>query len=133
MHSNDNHLRVNDPQQQYDRFYFSINEPKKDSHLELAWVVVWRGEDKIAPSVPGNLSIIETDGKQALSWAASADNVAVRGYEVLHQTEKEWKLITFCTGTRCPVDGLEVGSYAVRAVDVSDNRSDRTPPCSVTP
>ncbi|HYF48633.1 MAG TPA: hypothetical protein VEJ63_04475, partial [Planctomycetota bacterium] len=83
MHSNDNHLRVIDPKQQYERFYFTLTEPKKDSVLQLAWVVVWRGEDKEPPSAPAMHLIHVEDGKVTIRWEPSSDNVMVRGYEVL--------------------------------------------------
>jgi len=124
MHSNDNHLRVIDLKQQYERFYFTLTQPKKDSVLELAWIVVWRGEDKEPPSAPVQQPMAD-DGKREMKWDASRDNLMVRGYQIFRNsgtTQKpDWKLVTFCTGTSCA--NLEDGEYDIRAVDLAGNVS----------
>ena len=128
MYSNDNHRRVIDPKQQYKGFYFTLNgDVKPDSFLELAWVIVWRGEDAQKPSPPKELALKREGDKARLSWSASKDNLKVRHYEVLRKEKdgEDWKALTIATGLSFEADaaGFPQGKYAVRAVDVAGNVS----------
>jgi hypothetical protein len=46
-------------------------------------------------------------------------------YELLRQEGEEWKPVTVCTMTALdlPADRLAAGTYALRAVDVDEQRS----------
>lgn len=127
MHSNDSHTRVLNPDQQYQAFAFTLTgDLKDDSFLDLAWVVVWRGKDDQAPSVPQRLSVEILGGQATLAWQPSTDNLRVRNYELVRKDGDEWKPVTAATVPRVTMDSenLPNGTYAVRAYDVAGNISE---------
>ena len=134
MYSNDTHLRANDPRQQYERFYFTLNGAlRPDSFFELGWVVVWRGRDDEPPTAPQRLTVERKGGKVAFRWTASADNLVVRNYEIVRREGEALKPLTIAT-----LDHLELpdadcppGDYAVRAIDVAGNASAPSPAARV--
>ena len=126
MHSNDTHLRVNDPRQQYERFYFTLNgDLRPDSFFELGWVLVWRGRDAEPPSAPAQFTIEREGGNVLFRWAASTDNLMVRYYDLLRVESGGLKPMTVATTNRLALNTAQCppGDYAVRAVDVADNAS----------
>lgn len=124
MHSNDTHLRVIDPAQQYKQFNFTLNGDVGDgTKLELLRVVVWRGRDTQAPSEPRpQLAQIE-NGTTTLRWEKSSDNLAVHYYEVVEQAGNDWKPVSVCTGTSLTLEGNAKAVYGVKAVDPAGNAS----------
>ena len=126
MHSNDTHQRVLDPQQQYVRYYFSLNgNLKPESFIELAWVLVWRGEDRQAPTPPADFRIQTRDKQRLAVWAPSSDNLMVRCYELLRREKDKWERVTYCTRNHLEVPEAQLppAEYAVRAEDVAGNLS----------
>lgn len=127
MHSNDNHSRVLNPDQQYLAFAFTLTgDIKDDSFLDLAWVVVWRGKDDQVPSVPQDFSVEILGGQVTLAWKPSTDNLHVRNYEVVSKDGETWKTVTTSTVPRVQLDAasLPKGDYGVRACDIAGNVSD---------
>jgi hypothetical protein len=133
MHSNDTHRRVLDPKQQYERFYFTLNGAAKESWLELAWVIIWRGEDKEAPAPPGEPKASAADGKCRISWGLSQDNLMVRCYHLLRKDGEDWKRVTVATGlfVELPEKELPPGEYVIKAEDVAGNLSAPSTPFSL--
>ncbi len=92
------------------------------------------GSETTPPTVPGNVSGSATSGTQAkVTWAASTDNVAVRGYGVY----RDGTLIaTTDASTLSYTDnGLAPGtnySYTVDAFDGSGNHSSQSSPAAIT-
>ena len=126
MHSNDTHLRVNDPRQQYERFYFTLNgDLRPESFFELGWVIVWRGKDAEPPSAPARFTVGREGDNVLFRWAPSTDNLMVRYYELLHGDGGAMKPVTISTTNRLALNAARCppGDYAVRAVDVADNVS----------
>ncbi|HUT34277.1 MAG TPA: hypothetical protein VNE39_12400 [Planctomycetota bacterium] len=126
MYSNDTHLRVNDPRQQYERFYFTLNgDLRPDSFFELGWVIVWRGKDAEPPSAPARFTI-EREGDNVLfRWTPSTDNLMVRYYELLRVEGGGLKPVTLATSNHLELAAAQCppGDYAIRAIDVADNAS----------
>jgi chitodextrinase len=90
--------------------------------------VVWGKEpsgtvDREAPTVPTALAASAvTASSVTLTWAASTDNVAVAGYDVL----RDGTVVGSTTGTTRQVTGLTANtaySFAVRAKDTAGNVS----------
>ena len=126
MHSNDTHSRVLDPKQRYSAFGFTLNgDLKEDSMIELDWVVLWRGKDDQPPTAPTDVKAERRDGKLAMRWTASTDNVHVFHYELLRKDGEAWTRVTVATSATLDVPDAELpaGPYAVRAVDVAGNLS----------
>ena len=136
MHSNDTHLRVLDPQQQYTHYYVSLNgDLKPDSFMELSWVIVWRGDDKRAPTPPAGFRIQTRDKKLLAVWTPSTDNLMVCCYELLRKENDAWKRVTTCTRNflELPEALLPPAEYAVRAEDVAGNLSTRSASAILAP
>lgn len=126
MYSNDTHLRVNDPRQQYERFYFTLNgDLRPDSFFELGWVIVWRGKDADPPTAPAQFTIERKGDNVLFRWAPSTDNLMVRYYELLRIESGSPKPITIAMSSHLELAAGQCprGDYAVRAVDVADNLS----------
>jgi len=89
--------------------------------------------DKIAPSVPGNLTANAVSISQIdLSWTASTDNVAVTGYQVFRDGTL---LVTLGNVTTFQNTGLAAStpySYTVRARDAAGNLSLLSAPANAT-
>ncbi|RJE91348.1 hypothetical protein D3P07_04670 [Paenibacillus sp. 1011MAR3C5] len=87
-------------------------------------VVVYEGSDTEKPTVPGLPQVEEATGDSiVLTWSASSDNIAVKGYEV---TYGQTTVLT--TGTRIFLEGLSSNTayqFEIRAVDLAGNRSDK--------
>ena len=131
MFSNDTHSRVLQLNQRYDRFRFILNGGvKAGARLELDWVVVWRGKDDQKPTTPKDMAVKVADGKATCTWSPSTDNVGVFYYRLLYKEKggEDWKLLTVCTSNYFQTDaaGLPAGEFAVEAVDVADNVSERS-------
>ena len=127
MYSNDSHRRA-PPSQQYRGFNIRLNrhgEVAKDPFLELGYVVVWRGKDIQPPSVPAGFKVERQGDLILMRWDPASDNLMVAYYELLRREGDAWTPVTVCTMTalELPVGGLAAGSYAVRAVDVDEQRS----------
>lgn len=76
--------------------------------------------DTAAPSTPGNAAASASGSTRTLSWAASTDNRAVAGYEVL----RENRVIATTTARSFSVpEGDSSVRYFVRATDAAGNRS----------
>ena len=90
------------------------------------------GADTQAPSSPTNLSSSgTTETTTTLSWAASADNVGVTGYEVFQNGSS----IGTVNGTSATVNGLTAAttySFYVRATDAAGNVSGNSNTINVT-
>ncbi|WP_248929272.1 fibronectin type III domain-containing protein [Paenibacillus hamazuiensis] len=89
-------------------------------------------EDLEAPTIPAALTANSvTDTEASLSWSPSTDNVAVLGYEVYSGT-------AYAGFTRQPALTLKglvphtAYTYQVLAVDMAGNRSEASPPLSLT-
>ncbi len=87
------------------------------------------GSDTTAPSVPGGLAAVGSGGTQAkVSWSASSDNVAVRGYDVYRNGVL---VATTDASTLTYLDtGLAPGTtynYTVDAFDGAGNHSAQSP------
>jgi len=127
MYSNDSHRRA-PPSQQYSGFSIRLNshgEVSKDPFLELGYVVVWRGKDTQPPTAPSGLKIARQGDVIRMRWEPAVDNLMVAYYELLRREGEGWTPVTVCTMTslELPAGGLAAGSYAVRAVDVDEQRS----------
>jgi hypothetical protein len=127
MYSNDSHRRA-PPSQQYSGFSIRLNshgEVAKDPFLELGYVVVWRGKDTQPPTAPSGLKIERQGDVIRMRWEPASDNLMVAYYELLRREGDGWTPVTVCTMTslELPAGQLAAGSYAVRAVDVDEQRS----------
>jgi chitodextrinase len=92
--------------------------------------------DTTAPSTPGGFTLGQSNGRPALSWSASTDNIALAGYiiyrstngaagpEVARATARTWTDTTSKEGVKY--------TYAVKAYDTSGNLSASTALKSVT-
>lgn len=132
MYSNDSHRRA-PSSQTYSGFGIRLNgDLPKDPFLELGYVVVWRGKDTQPPTEPAGFKIERQGERMLLQWNPAADNLMVAYYELLRRDGDTWTPVTVCTMTSLalPADRLAAGNYAVRAVDVDDQRS---APCAAVP
>ncbi|HLE00766.1 MAG TPA: discoidin domain-containing protein [Bdellovibrionota bacterium] len=87
-------------------------------------------EDSQAPTAPANLAGTPSSNSMNLSWSASADNVAVAGYNIFRNGAK----VATVTGTSYADTGLSLStsySYAVSAFDGSGNASPQSSSISV--
>ncbi len=87
--------------------------------------------DTIAPSKPTSFKVVAGIGKATLTWAASTDNVGVKGYQVWRGTTR----LTNVTGISYSNTGLTKGksyTYKVRAYDAKGNLSPFTAAITVT-
>lgn len=88
--------------------------------------------DVDAPSRPDRLSAVLSGNAAAdLRWSPSADDVAVKAYEVL----RGGAVVATTAGTTFRADGLAPARshcYAVRAVDAAGNRSEPSAPACLT-
>ncbi|MFC4598402.1 endo-1,4-beta-xylanase [Cohnella hongkongensis] len=86
-------------------------------------VEIYEGSDTEKPTAPGTPQVEEVTGDSvSLSWTASSDNIAVKGYEITYGQS-----VVFVSGTRADLRGLAPNtSYRIeiRAVDLAGNRSD---------
>lgn len=89
-------------------------------------------EDKTPPTTPNELKASNvTDKKIELSWKESADNVAVKGYEIYRNN----KLIDSVNTNKFTDINLSPSTkytYKVRAVDISNNKSEFSKEINVT-
>lgn len=125
MYSNDSHTRA-PATQSYNGFGLGLNGTAgKTPFLELGWVVLWRGKDSVAPSVPGDFLAASEGERVSFRWQAAQDNLMVAYYELLRREGETWTVATLSTMTTLalPAAELPAGDYALRAVDVDDNRS----------
>ena len=109
-----------------------VNDNRSDRSSGVA--VTIGGPDVEAPSVPANLAAVDVgDGTVALSWDASTDNIGISSYLLYRDGAY---LAWTPDGTTSyvdtpPLEGVEY-VYSVRAVDVNDNRSDRSSGVALT-
>lgn len=93
-------------------------------------------DDTEAPTAPGTpTASAVTDTSVSLTWAASSDNVAVAGYDVVRVNGATETTVASSAGTTVTVPGLTAGtaySFAVYARDAAGNRSARSAAVSVT-
>lgn len=93
-------------------------------------------DDTEAPTAPGTpTASAVTDTSVSLTWAASSDNVAVAGYDVVRVSGATETTVASSAGTTVTVPGLTAGtaySFAVYARDAAGNRSARSAAVSVT-
>ncbi len=90
--------------------------------------------DTSAPTVPSGVAAVATSSTSvSVSWAASSDDTAVAGYEVLRDgvqvASVAASLLSYADTALSPSTGY---SYAVRAIDAAANRSAASDPVSVT-
>lgn len=93
-------------------------------------------EDTEAPTAPGTpAASAVTDTSATLTWAASLDNVAVAGYDVVRVSGGTETEVASSATTSVTVTGLAADtaySFAVYARDAAGNRSARSAAVSVT-
>ncbi|MGZ2356090.1 cellulase family glycosylhydrolase [Streptomyces sp. 372A] len=93
-------------------------------------------EDTEAPTAPGTpAASAVTDTSATLTWAASSDNVAVAGYDVVRISGGTETRVASSATTGVTVTGLAADtaySFAVYARDAAGNRSARSAAVSVT-
>ncbi|MET7342063.1 cellulase family glycosylhydrolase [Streptomyces sp. NPDC005547] len=93
-------------------------------------------EDTEAPTAPGTpAASAVTDTSAKLTWAASSDNVAVAGYDVVRVNGTTETTVVSSATTSVTVTGLSAGtaySFAVYARDAAGNRSARSAAVNVT-
>lgn len=93
-------------------------------------------EDTQAPTAPGTpAASAVTDTSAALTWAASSDNVAVAGYDVVRVSGTTETAVASSASTGVTVTGLTADTaytFAVYARDAAGNRSARSATVSVT-
>ncbi|WP_330238936.1 cellulase family glycosylhydrolase [Streptomyces sp. NBC_00525] len=93
-------------------------------------------EDTEAPTAPGApAASAVTDTSATLTWAASSDNVAVAGYDVVRVSGTAETVVASSATTGVTVTGLTADtaySFAVYARDAAGNRSARSAAVSVT-
>lgn len=93
-------------------------------------------DDTEAPTAPGTpTASAVTDTSVSLTWAASSDNVAVAGYDVVRVNGATETTVASSAGTTVTVPGLTAGtaySFAVYARDAAGNRSARSAAVSIT-
>ncbi|MFD5788068.1 cellulase family glycosylhydrolase [Streptomyces sp. NPDC127037] len=93
-------------------------------------------EDTEAPTAPGTpAASAVTDTSAKLTWAASSDNVAVAGYDVVRVNGTTETTVASSATTSVTVTGLSAGtaySFAVYARDAAGNRSARSAAVNVT-
>ncbi|MFE6975683.1 cellulase family glycosylhydrolase [Streptomyces sp. NPDC057682] len=92
--------------------------------------------DTEAPTAPGTPAASSvTDTSAALTWAASSDNVAVTGYDVVRVSGTTETVVASSTTPGVTVTGLTADTaytFAVYARDAAGNRSARSAAVSVT-
>ena len=87
--------------------------------------------DTTAPSRPTSFKVVAGIGRATLTWAASTDNVGVKGYQVYRGTTR----LTTTAGRTYTNTGLTKGkayTYKVRAYDAKGNLSPYTGAITVT-
>ncbi|MGW2474557.1 cellulase family glycosylhydrolase [Streptomyces sp. NPDC001665] len=93
-------------------------------------------QDTEAPTTPGTpAASAVTDTSATLTWAASSDNVAVAGYDVVRVSGGTETKVASSATTGVTVTGLSADtaySFAVYARDAAGNRSARSAAVSVT-
>jgi glucuronoarabinoxylan endo-1,4-beta-xylanase len=94
------------------------------------------GNDTQAPSTPGTLTASQvTNTSVTLSWAASTDNTAVTGYDVVGLSGSTETAVASSTTNQATITGLTAGTaytFAVYARDAAGNRSSRSSTVNVT-
>ncbi len=102
--------------------------------LSLAEVRVWRGRpaDTSPPSTPAQVTATsEAAGAVSLAWAASTDNVGVRGYLV----HRNWQFLAWVPAGTTYRDATAVAGqtyrYEVRAQDAAGNNSPPSTPVTL--
>lgn len=93
-------------------------------------------QDTEAPTAPGApTASAVTDTSASLTWAASSDNVAVAGYDVVRVNGTSETAVAASATTSVSVTGLTADTaytFAVYARDAAGNRSARSATVSVT-
>lgn len=93
-------------------------------------------QDTQAPTAPGTpAASAVTDTSASLTWAASSDNVAVAGYDVVRVSGTTETAVASSATTGVTVTGLTADTaytFAVYARDAAGNRSARSATVSVT-
>jgi len=101
-----------------------------------ATVYAGTAEDTEAPTAPGTpAASAVTDTSATLTWAASSDDVAVAGYDVVRVNGGTETTVASSATTSVTVTGLDAGtaySFAVYARDAAGNRSARSAAVGVT-
>jgi hypothetical protein len=102
------------------------------SYTPLLVVTTGSGGDVSVPSVPVGLSAVAGDGRVALSWGASSDNVGVAGYRVYRNGSQ----VSSTASLSYTDSGLSNGtsySYTVAAYDAAGNVSAPSAAVTATP
>ena len=105
-----------------------------DNRSDTAALVVQFGEpDTEPPSIPQNLVALNvTDTSVELSWDASTDNGGLQSYLVFRDGAfLDWRPAGTTTLLDEGLTPLITYTYQVRAVDLADNRSERSEPLAV--
>jgi hypothetical protein len=91
----------------------------------------YAARDRTPPSTPTTLTATATNTTVTLSWKASKDNIAVKGYNVYRGQTKIAITITpnYVDNTVKPVT---LYTYSVSAYDAAGNTSPRSTPVSIT-
>ncbi|MEU9360019.1 cellulase family glycosylhydrolase [Streptomyces sp. NPDC048301] len=93
-------------------------------------------DDTQAPTAPGTPAASAVTATSAnLTWAASTDNVAVTGYDVVRVSGSTETTVASATGNSVTVTGLTADTaytFAVYARDAAGNRSARSAAVAVT-
>ncbi|MFG2426309.1 cellulase family glycosylhydrolase [Streptomyces sp. NPDC048590] len=93
-------------------------------------------DDTQAPTAPGTPAASAVTATSAnLTWAASTDNVAVTGYDVVRVSGSTETTVASATGNSVTVTGLTADTaytFAVYARDAAGNRSARSATAAVT-
>ncbi|MEV0009286.1 cellulase family glycosylhydrolase [Streptomyces sp. NPDC051840] len=93
-------------------------------------------DDAQAPTAPGTPAASAVTATSAnLTWAASTDNVAVTGYDVVRVSGSTETTVASATGNSVTVTGLTADTaytFAVYARDAAGNRSARSATVAVT-
>jgi len=109
-----------------------VNDNRSEKSSPGASVTIG-GEDVEPPSTPANLALINpTAGATEIIWDPSLDNVGVQSYLVYRNgAYVGWTpgdVTTFVDATSVAGESYD---YEVRAVDINDNRSDKSLPLTV--
>jgi hypothetical protein len=93
-------------------------------------VAITTAADTMPPSVPSGLAAVLEGDRVSLAWEPSTDDRALSGYLVFRDGAYQG----FTAATTWTQSGLLPGSYTyvLRAVDVAQNRSERSEPVTVS-
>ena len=108
----------------YTSYHIDVEAVGEDNIPSEKGRITVRTTDETPPSVPGNLMGIPTQTSIALTWDTSSDNVAVTGYNVYLNGQRE-KRVTETFYSLTLLDPSTTYTIEVESLDAAGNRSEQ--------